>query len=697
MAIKPPTAARRPLTRVLHGTTLTDDYAWLRDDNWRAVLQDPAALAAGVREHLEAENAYALDWLADTRALQEELVKELRGRIKEDDSSVPLNDGPYAYAMRYDEGAQYPLFVRMNRDGGDPRVLLDCNLLAEGKPFFELGDAGHSPDHRLIVYGADDKGSEYFTLKIRDAGTLRDLADVIEETAGDAEWANDSRTIFYTVLDDNHRPVRVMRHGIGTAPEADAVVYEEADSGFFLGIDKTLTGRFIIIDSHDHETGEIRLIDADHPDRPPVLLLEREAGHEYDIADDGGETLYIRSNADGAEDFRIVAAPLATPGRAYWRDVVPHVPGRLILAMAVLRGRLVWLERVEGLPRIVIRDLASGDEHAIAFAEEAYALGFSTGYEFDTDEIRFTYSSPTTPGETYDYNMASRTRVLRKRQEIPSGHDPERYVARRIFAPAADGETVPISLLQLKETPLDGSAPLLLYGYGAYGITIPAAFSTQVLSLVDRGFIYATAHIRGGKDKGYRWYRDGKRAKKTNSFDDFIAAADFLVKERYSAPGRILAMGGSAGGMLMGAVANRAPEGLFGGIIAMVPFVDVLNTMLDDTLPLTPPEWPEWGNPIESAEDFATILAYSPYDRVEARAYPPILAMAGLTDPRVTYWEPAKWVARLRERSTSGAPVLLRIDMDSGHGGASGRFKALEEVAERFAFALKVMERIKSH
>jgi oligopeptidase B len=409
-------------------------------------------------------------------------------------------------------------------------------------------------------------------------------------------------------------------------------------------------------------------------------------GRQYSV-EHHGEELLILTNADGAEDFKIVRAPLSDPSPPNWTDLVPHEPGRLILSHLCLARRLIRLEREEGLPRIVIRDLETGTESSISFDEEAYGLGIDAGYEFDTDTLRFIYASMARPAETYDYGLATGERILIKRQEVPSGHDPEAYVVRRIFATATDGAKVPVSLLHRRDLELDGSAPCLLYGYGSYGAAMSASFRTRPLSLVDRGFVYAIAHIRGGTDKGWSWYLDGKRHNKSNSFTDFIAAGEMLAAEGFTSRGRIVAQGGSAGGMLMGAVANRSGE-LFAGIVAEVPFVDVLNTMLDDTLPLTPPEWPEWGNPIESEKDFRTILSYSPYDNLAAKDYPAILAMGGLTDPRVTYWEPAKWIARLRATMSGGGPVLLRTNMGAGHGGASGRFNRLDEVAIAYAFAL---------
>ncbi|MGE0856222.1 MAG: S9 family peptidase [Hyphomicrobiaceae bacterium] len=523
----------------------------------------------------------------------------------------------------------------------------------------------------------------------RNMATGLDLEDEITNAHGHAVWSACSGYLFYVRYDEKHRPLRVYRHRLGTPESEDVLVYEETDTGFYVHLSQTQSQRLVLVTASDHETSETHVIDSTHPLSSPRLVAPRATGEEYDIEESGG-VLYITTNSGGADDFRIVTAPLDQPGRESWREFVSHRPGCLLLDVALFARHMARLEREGGLPRIVIRELATGAEHQIAFAEEAYSLGLSSGYEFDTDMVRFTYASMTTPAEVYDYNMASRQRELRKRQEVPSGHDPADYVTRRVFAKAPDGADVPISILHHRTTPLDGSAPLLLYGYGAYGIAMPASFSVTRLSLVDRGFVYAIAHVRGGKDKGYHWYRDGKRKGKTNTFTDFIAAGEHLAARNFTSRGGIVAHGGSAGGMLMGAVANMAPD-LFLGIIADVPFVDVLNTMLDKDLPLTPPEWPEWGNPIESAEDFATIRSYSPYDNVRAQSYPHIYAHAGLTDPRVTYWEPAKWIARLREVSTGDNLILLKTNMEAGHGGASGRFEALKETALAYAFALKIV------
>jgi oligopeptidase B len=697
----PPEARREPVTATHHGVVLTDDYAWLRASNWQEVMRKPATLAADIRAYLEAENAYVDATLGDTKALQETLFLEMKARLKEDDRQVPQPDGPYEYFPRFVKGGQYPELCRIPRGGSaeDAEVLLDGNAEAEGKSYWDLGGAAHSNDHRLFAYATDDKGSELYTVRIRDLATGKDLADEIPDTRGSLEWSRDGSTLFYIKVDDHQRPLFVYSHKLGTPVTDDKLVYAEKDSGFFVGLSSTQSKKFILIDIHDHETSEVHLIDADSPDEPPRLVAARRVGHQYGV-EHHWSLLIITTNSEDAEDFRVVVTPVHATNEANWREIVAHKPGRLILDVGVYENFMTRLERENSLPRIVVTPITGGivvdrdvldlsGEHTIAFEEEAYALGLASGYEFETNSIRFTYSSLTTPAETYDYDMATRERVLRKRQEVPSGHNPADYVTRRLLAPAEDGALIPVTLLYKKTTPLDGSAPLFLYGYGAYGISMPASFSTARLSLVDRGFIYAIAHIRGGKDKGFRWYTDGKMKKKKNTFTDFIASGEFLVQQGLTQRGRIVANGGSAGGMLMGAVANMAPD-LFLGIIADVPFVDVLNTMLDKDLPLTPPEWPEWGNPLTNKDDFDDIRSYSPYDNVEAKRYPHILALAGLTDPRVTYWEPAKWIAKLRARNTSDNLVLLKTNMGAGHGGASGRFDGLKDTALNFAFALKV-------
>ncbi len=688
MTATPPIASRRPRTETRHGDVRTDNYAWLRDDNWQQVMREPQVLDADIHAYLEAENAYTNAVLAPLSDEIERLFQEMKGRIKQDDSSVPLPDGPWSYYSRYRDGGEHPLFCRRPRDGGDETLMFDGDAAAEGQAYFKLAACEHSPDHRFLAYAVDLNGSEIFTLKVRDLETGQDLADEIEGAHGGVEWANDGRTLYYTILDDNHRPCAVRRHVLGAPVADDEEIYRETDPGFFVGISKTESRRFLVIDAHDHQTSEVRVADADAAEPEWRVIAAREPGREYDVTEWDGAFM-IRTNADGAEDYKIVTAPLDAPGPENWRDLVAHEPGRLVLGMQAFKDFWVRIERVDALPRLVITALG-GEAHAVAFEEEAYALGMGGSFEYDTAELRFTYSSMTTPEQTFAYDMATRERQLLKEQEVPSGHDAADYVTRRIQAPAPDGEMVPVSLLYRKSTPLDGTAPCLLYGYGSYGMSMPAAFATARLSLVDRGFVYAIAHIRGGMEKGYRWYKDGREDKKTNTFTDFIAAGEALVAAGYTTRGRIAGHGGSAGGMLMGAVANMAPD-LFGAIAADVPFVDVLTTMLDDTLPLTPPEWPEWGNPIEDAKAYRWIKSYSPVDNVTAQDYPHIFVTAGLTDPRVTYWEPAKWVARLRELKTDDNTLCLKTNMDAGHGGAAGRFQRLHETAEFYAFVLHVL------
>jgi oligopeptidase B len=687
---QPPLAQRHPHHRTVHGVALADDYAWLKADNWQEVLRDPSRLPADIRALLAAENDYADAMLAPTNELRACLVTEMRGRIKEDDSGVPTPDGPFDYNWRFRDGGQHELICRHPRGGGTEELLLDGDGEARGKSFFELGPTRPSPDHQKLAWSADDKGSEFYGVRVRILASGRDLSDFLGETTGNIAWSADSQALYYVRNDANHRPNRVFRHRLDTPQSDDDLVFEETDPGWFVRIETTQSRAFLIVHVSDHDSSEAHLIDLAETAAVPRLVARRESGVRYDV-EHHGRHLIIRTNAGGAEDFKIVEAPLADPRRENWQDIIAHRSGRLILRMAVFADYLVRLEREEGLPRIVIRAHAGGAETQVAFAEEAYALRLERGREFDTTILRFAYSSMTTPEEIFDYDMATHARQLRKRQIIPSGHDPSRYVTRRIFAAAPDGETVPVSLLYAKTTEIDGTAPLFLTGYGAYGHASDAAFGANRLSLVDRGFVYAIAHVRGGTDKGWRWYTDGKLAHKPNTFGDFVAAARGLVEAAFTRTGRIVAAGGSAGGMLMGAIANLAPN-LFAAIIANVPFVDVLNTMLDADLPLTPPEWLEWGNPIADAEAFATIRSYSPYDNVGPHRYPAILALAGLTDPRVTYWEPAKWVARLRAEMKGGGPILLKTNMDAGHGGAAGRFEHLEEIALEYAFAIAAIE-----
>jgi oligopeptidase B len=686
---KPPRAEVRPAQLSAHGLSWADDYAWIRADNWREVLRDPSRLPADIRALLKAENAYADAALAPTAGLQKELRREMRARLKEDDSEPPQVDGPWAYYSRFRSGGQRRIYCRKPRQGGAETVLIDGDERAEGKAFFHLAGGRHSPDHAKFAWSSDDLGSEILTIAVRDLERQRDLADRIRGATGDVVWTGDSAAFLYVEQDENHRPRRVMLHRLETGQGDDVEVFVEDDPAWFIGIEPTRLGATAIISVHGHDASEALVLDLDHPMAAPRLVAPRRPGIRYEVMDHG-DRFFIRTNA-GAPDFKIVIAPREAPQEANWRDFVVERDGRFIADATLFKDQLVLLMREMSRPRLAVIDLISGESHEIAFDEETYFLRFEPVYEFDTSLIRFSYSSLARPQETYDYDVAKRRRTLVKRQTMPRGFDPQAYVTRLVFAPAEDGESVPVSLIHKRGVRLDGSAPLMLTGYGAYGYAVEASFSTNRFSLIDRGFVFAIAHVRGGTDKGWRWYEDGKLGNKPNSFRDFLAAARFLIAEGYTGSGRIVAQGGSAGGLLMGAVANLAPD-LFAGLIADVPFVDVLATMLDASLPLTPAEWLEWGDPIHDRAAFDTIRSYSPTDNVRAQRYPAILALAGLADPRVTYWEPAKWVARLRATMTGGGPILLRTAMEAGHAGAPGRFDRLEDVARQYAFAIACVE-----
>ena len=686
----PPHAQPHHTATTRHGEVDEDPYAWLRDGHWQDVMRDPSRLDPAIREYLEAENAYTTSMLEPVADLRHELNEELKGRLKQNDESVPAPDGDFLYYVRHVEGGQHPVYCRRNRRSEEEQVLVDGNQEAQSFNYFRVAQCHHSPDHELIAYTADRNGSKNYELLIRNPRNGEDIETITSSAHGDFVWAADNQTIFYTLLDEHHRPNRVLRHRLRDNPVNDVQVYLENDPGFFIDLDKTESGRFIVITARDHAlTSEMRIIPSAAPTEDPTVIAAREIGVDYSLGDDG-ERFLIRTNADGAEDFKIVEAPVATPGREHWRDVISHQPGRMIRRHLLFKNFLVCLERENALPRIVVRSLSRDESYDIEFDEEAYDLGVSQGYEYDTTTLRFVYSSLTTPQRTFDFDMATRDRVLRKEQEIPSGHDPDDYIAHRFNATGHDGVDIPVSVLRRRDSTVDGKAPLLLYGYGSYGMSIPAAFSPNRFSLVDRGFVYAIAHIRGGTDRGYQWYRNGKLEHKTNTFRDFISAAEALIDRNLTSKGRIVTHGGSAGGMLVGAVINMRPD-LFGAAVAEVPFVDVLNTMSDETLPLTPPEWVEWGNPITDPEACRRMRSYSPYDNVTAQAYPPILATAGISDPRVTYWEPAKWVAKLRALKTDGNPVLLHTNMGAGHGGAAGRFDRLDEVALVYAFIIQAL------
>ena len=674
-----PIAPQRPHTITTHGDERADPWFWLREQ------EDPQTM-----EYLRAENAFTEAFMQPLEALQEAIYAEIRGRIKEDDNTVPEKEGDYYYYVRFEEGGQYPIYcLRQGSDDGPETVLLDVNQLAEGRDYTRVGAFRNSPDHRLAAYGVDFDGSEQYTIRLLDLETGQTLPEAIPGTYYSIEWANDNRTFYYSVLDEHHRPVSIYRHLLGTDPAQDALVYHEDDARFFVGLGKSNSGRFIYVVAGGNNMTEWRFMDANDPQAKLTLVEPRAVDFEYDLADHG-DRFFIRHNGDDARDFQLATAPISNPGRANWTEFMAHEPGRPLLDLDAYRDHLVVACRQDGLPQVMIMRLSDNDVHYISgIEEEDFAMSPRGGREFDTTSLRFSYTSMKTPAAVYDYDMDARERVLRKQQEIPSGYDADRYDTRRIWATARDGTSVPISLLMLKGTPVDGSAPLYLYGYGSYGLTMEASFGITALSLVNRGFVFAIAHIRGGMEMGWDWYENGKLLKKRNTFHDFIDCAEHLIAQGYTSAGRIAAAGGSAGGMLMGAVVNERPD-LFGCVVAHVPFVDVLNTMLDDSLPLTTMEYNEWGNP-NDAEYYRYMRTYSPYDNVRRQAYPSMLVTGGISDPRVTYWEPTKWVAKLRDMRTDENPLLLKIHMDSGHAGASGRFERIKEVAEEYAFILNAL------
>ena len=687
MAPPPPPRPRLEPRRIEQlGRVRIDDYAWMKDDNWQAVLRDPNCVKAEIRDHLVAENAYLKAVLADTEDIQAALFEEMKARLKTDDSSVPSPDGPFEYFRRYEAGAQHPRHVRRPRgaaDGAPEEVLLDEAAEAMGKAYYAVDAAAHSPDHQLYAHAVDEQGSEYHRILIRDLASGETLPSGPENASGSFAFSPDARWLFWVWRDENARPARVYRRQARGGD--DILVYEEADEGMFLGLSVTADDSHILIEVHNQETSEIWIIPASDPNAAPVVAATRRVGVRYDL-DHWTDRWLIRTNEGGAVDFKVMCATADVPSRGAWREWLPHQTGRLIAQLAPFKDHLVRLERENACDRIVIRS-RDGDEGVIDFDESAYALSLSPGLEYDTPLVRFVYQSPTTPRRWFDYDMTSGARTLRKTQIVPSGHDPADYETHRLWATAPDGEAVPITVLMRRGTPRDGAAPVMLYGYGAYGYPQEATFSTQALSLVDRGWVWASAHVRGGSDKGWGWFLDGRGARKMNTFTDFIACAEHLIESGLGRAGRMVAYGGSAGGLLVGAVLNMRPD-LWGAAIAAVPFVDVLNTMSDPSLPLTPPEWPEWGNPLVDSVAYDQIAAYSPYDNVAALPYPAVLARGGLSDPRGTWWEPEKWIARLRERTTGEAPLLLHMNLEAGHGGAPGRYEHLKEVALDYAFAL---------
>jgi len=676
----PPVAKQVPVEHAVHGDRRVDPYDWLRDKGYPTV-DDPEVIA-----YLKAENAYTDSVLGpEGEGLRARLFAELKARIKEDDVSVPYRRDGFLYQAKFEPGKNYPIHIRRLNEGAAEEIVLDVNLLAEGKPYMKVADVEPSPDGRFLAYTEDDDGSERFTVKVKDLKTGELVLTGIENASPGMAWAADGKSLFYTLQDEYQRPKKVYRHRLGTPSAEDALIYEEKDPAWFVGVGRSLSGRFIAIGSGNNVSTEIRLIPADQPDAQARIVAPRRQGHEYSVADQGDD-LWIVTN-DTHRNFRLVKAPLADPSEKNWQEVLAPSDSQYLTGLMALKDWLLITARIEGQEQILVRD-AQGGQSAIAFPDAAFAVGFGANYVYDTDTVRLSYQSLVTPPTVYDYRIGDRALEVRKVLEIPSGYDAAQYTSERILAPARDGTLIPVSIVYRKDFRKDGTGPLHLYAYGSYGYGLDPSFSTSRISLLNRGFAFAIAHIRGGDEMGRAWYENGKLEHKLNSFTDFIDVAQFLAREGYTSAGNISIEGGSAGGLLMGAVLNMAPEGLFRAAVAHVPFVDVVNTMLDETLPLTVIEYDEWGNPNDPAV-YQRLKSYSPYDNVTAKVYPHILITAGLSDPRVTYWEPAKWAARLRATKTGDNLLLLRTEMDAGHGGSAGRFDKLKEVALSYAFLLK--------
>ncbi len=677
LPLEPPVAERRPHRLTIHGDTRVDEYYWLRN------REDPAVI-----RHLEAENAYTAAMMRHTERLQEQLYQEMLGRIQETDLSVPERIDDWYYYNRTEAGRQYPILCRRHLTlDGPEEIVLDQNLLAEGHEYFRVGSLAMSPDHRLLAYSTDTTGAEGYTLFVKDLASGMLLPERIDDTSYGVEWAADNRTLFYTTMDETRRPWRLHRHRLGTDPSEDAVVYEETDGSVVLSLGKTRSRAYLLVDLSSHSASEVRYLPADEPEAALRVIAPREPEVEYTV-EHHGDRFFIVTN-DGAPNFRLAEAPVATPGKAHWRTLIENNPAVKLDGVDAFRRHLVIYEREDALRHIRVRDLETGESHRVGFPEQVYTFRASANPEFDSATLRFVYMSLVTPSSVIDYGLDTRTWELRKQQQVNGGYDPSLYHTERAFAEAPDGTRVPLSLVYRTPLVRDGNRPLLLYGYGSYGSSYDPTFSSNAISLLDRGFVIALAHIRGGEEMGRAWYEHGKRLEKRNTFTDFIAAAEHLIREGYTSRERLAINGGSAGGLLMGAVVNLRPE-LFRAVVAEVPFVDVVTTMLDESIPLTIMEYEEWGNP-NDAQYYEYMKSYSPYDNCRAQAYPDMLVTAGLNDPRVAYWEPAKWVARLRTLRTADTRLLLKTNMGAGHSGASGRYDYLREVAFKYAFILDVM------
>lgn len=672
-AIQPPRAEVINKELTIHGHTRIDPYYWLKErDNPRVI------------EYLTAENEYTEAKMASTRKLQDKLFNEIIGRIKQTDESVPYQKNGYYYYVRYEEGLEYPIYCRKkgNMDA-EEEVMLNVNEMAEGYNYYQVVGLAVSPNNQLLAFGVDTVGRRNYSIRFKDLASARYYDDSIDSTTGSVAWANDNQTVFYVTKDSTLRPHKIYRHKLGSDVKRDVEVYHEKDNTFNTYVFRTKSDRFIMIASVQTLSSEYRYLDADEPEGRFRVIQPRERELEYSV-NHFEDHFYILTNYK-AKNFRLVRTPVNQTTKQYWKDVVPHRDDVLLEDTEIFKNYLVVRERKDGLPQLRVFQWKDMSDHYLAFDEPTYVAFMSNNPEFDTPVLRYFYSSLTTPNSTYDYNMETREKTLLKQEEVVGDFDPAYYQSERLWATADDGTRIPISLVYRKELKTE-NMPCLLYGYGSYGASMNPWFSSVRLSLLDRGFIYAIAHIRGGQEMGRDWYEDGKLLKKKNTFTDFINCAEYLINEKYTSPEKLFAMGGSAGGLLMGAVVNMRPE-LFKGVVAAVPFVDVVTTMLDESIPLTTGEYDEWGNP-NIKEYYEYMLSYSPYDQVEAKDYPALLVTTGLHDSQVQYWEPAKWVAKLRAMKTDQNVLLLKTDMEAGHSGTTGRFKRHRDTAFEYAFML---------
>lgn len=673
----PPTIRKEKQETQIHGLTLQDPYFWIRNRDQKEVIR-----------LLEEENKYTDHVMEPTVKFQEKIYDEMLSHIKETDLTVPAKRDDYYYYSRTEEGKQYPIYVRKKGTlDANEEIILDVNTLADGYEFFSVGVLSVSPDHKLLAYSTDTTGDEIYDLYIKNLETNELLSDRIKNTSTSLEWAMDNKTLFYSRLDDLRRPFQIFRHSLGDSPENDFLVFHEEDDGYFVDCYKTKDNRYFVIDSSSKTTSESYFLNAYDAFSPLKIFNPREEGHEYSI-DHHEEHFYIITN-DQAKNFKLVKTTDHQTEKKYWQEVLKHRPEVKIEDIELFEKYMVVFERVGGVHRIRVEDFYKAEHHYVNFDEAVYNVWCGNNYEYKTELLRFGYCSLVTPNSVFDYHLRDRKRELKKRQEVPGGYDPELYTSERIMVQSSDGVQVPISMVYKKGLIKNGQAPCLLYGYGSYGHSLDPYFSSARLSLLDRGFIYALAHVRGGGDLGRPWYDDGKLNKKQNTFSDFIRCAEYLIDHQYTQTTRLVISGGSAGGLLMGAVLNQRPE-LFQGAVMHVPFVDVLNTMLDANIPLTVTEYDEWGNPNEK-EAFDVIRAYSPYDNIKAQNYPHMLVTGGLNDTRVQYWEPTKWVARIRELKTDSNIVILKMNMGAGHGGSSGRYDYLKEIALDYAFMCHVV------